>query len=90
MSAASSCRSVPQLPERDARLTRVRTLEEGIGFQPPGSQTTWRRRTKELREQLLVAAGLWPLPSAAIDIGALPNRDDETRELSEIQICGHG
>ena len=49
------------LPERDARLTRVRTLEEGNGFQPPASRAEWDRRRRELREQILVAAGLWPM-----------------------------
>src|SRR5436309_11203693 len=49
------------LPERDARLTRVRTLEEGNGFQPPASRAEWDRRRGELREQILVAAGLWPM-----------------------------
>lgn len=51
-----------RLPERDTRLTRVRTLEEGIGFQPPTSRAAWQRRAKEVREQILVAAGLWPMP----------------------------
>jgi dienelactone hydrolase len=50
------------LPERDTRLTRVRTLEAGIGFQPPASRSVWLRRAKEVREQILVAAGLWPMP----------------------------
>ena len=55
-----------KLPERDARLTRVRTLEEGNGFQPPASRAGWTRRRRELREQILVAAGLWPpLPKSS-------------------------
>src|SRR5262245_25982116 len=49
-----------KLPEQDVRLAQVRTLEQGIGFRPPTSRSAWERRRKELREQILVAAGLWP------------------------------
>src|SRR4051812_10771181 len=49
------------LPESDVRLTRARTLDEGFGFQPPTSAARWSRRQRELREQILVAAGLWPM-----------------------------
>jgi dienelactone hydrolase len=50
-----------RLPAKDTRLTRARTLDEGNGFQPPTSPTEWDRRRHELREQILTAAGLWPL-----------------------------
>src|SRR5262249_43613577 len=46
-------RMAEKLPERDVRLTRVRTLEEGISFQPPRSTAAWSRRQKEVREQIL-------------------------------------
>jgi hypothetical protein len=51
-----------RLPEQDARLTKARTLEEGVGFQPPAARGQWTRRQQEVREQILVATGLWPMP----------------------------
>jgi dienelactone hydrolase len=45
----------------EMRLAHVRTQEEGLGFQPPASRTVWLRRRRELQEQILVAAGLWPM-----------------------------
>jgi dienelactone hydrolase len=41
----------------------VRTLHEGAGFVPPVSKGAWEQRRKDLRTQVLVAAGLWPLPT---------------------------
>src|SRR5436309_3236216 len=50
-----------RLPEQEMRRAHVRTQEEGLGFQPPASRAAWGRRTHELRRQILVAAGLWPM-----------------------------
>ena len=49
------------LPSRDRRL-EVRTLD--TPRVPPSfkSQAAWEERAAKLREQILVAAGLWPLP----------------------------
>lgn len=46
----------------DPRLTNVRTLYQGSGFKPYTAKVDWQLRAQELREQVLVAAGLWPLP----------------------------
>ena len=48
----------------DARLTHVRTLnDKDFFFTPPTDLKTWEVHScKELREQVLVANGLWPLP----------------------------
>jgi dienelactone hydrolase len=69
-----------KLPERDVRLTRVRTLEEGIGFRPPTSRVDWSRRQKEVREQILVAAGLWPM---------LPKEELEPRVYGQLERDGY-
>jgi dienelactone hydrolase len=39
-------------------------LEDGAGFDPSAfaDQAAWQRRAKAVREQVLVATGLWPLP----------------------------
>ncbi|HEV3238517.1 MAG TPA: hypothetical protein VGZ25_16140 [Gemmataceae bacterium] len=42
---------------------RIRNLnDKDFFFKPPRSKETWEKRRKELREQILVATGLWPLP----------------------------
>src|SRR5262245_62026558 len=47
----------------DARLKRVRNLnDKDFFFHPPSTRPAWEKRRQELREQVLVANGLWPLP----------------------------
>jgi dienelactone hydrolase len=47
----------------DSRLTRVRTLnDKDFIFTPPTDLKAWETRRRELREQVLVANGLWPMP----------------------------
>jgi hypothetical protein len=49
-------------PSPDRRRTQVRTNQEGAEFQPPSSAQAWRDRAMQLRQQMLVALGLWPMP----------------------------
>jgi dienelactone hydrolase len=56
-SAADTTPSPPQTTDR------FRTLHEGSGFRPPASLDIWKQRQGELRTQVLLAAGLWPLPA---------------------------
>ena len=46
----------------DPRLTNVRTLNQGSNFKPYEKKDLWQRRAEYLRQQVLVAAGLWPMP----------------------------
>ena len=46
----------------DARLGTVRTLNSYHSFVVPKTLAEWEARSQALREQLLVAMGLWPLP----------------------------
>ena len=47
----------------DSRLKRQKNLnDKDFFFQVPPTREAWDKRRKELREQLLVANGLWPLP----------------------------
>lgn len=48
----------------DKRHEPPRTLYQGSGFKPPATKEEWQARAKFLREQILVAAGLWPLPGS--------------------------
>jgi dienelactone hydrolase len=50
-----------KLPD-DSRLGKPKTLNDYFPMTPPASKEAWEARRQELREQLLVALGLWPLP----------------------------
>ncbi len=47
---------------KDTRLGALRTLNDYAPFSVPKTKEAWEARRKQLREQLLVATGLWPLP----------------------------
>jgi dienelactone hydrolase len=48
----------------DHRLGKPRTLnDKDFFFTPPTDLKAWDARRRELREQILVATGLWPLPA---------------------------
>jgi dienelactone hydrolase len=59
LSAPFGCRSVSAA---DVRLGAPKTLNDFFPFDPPKTKEAWEARRKELREQLLVATGLWPMP----------------------------
>ncbi|MFN4261126.1 MAG: alpha/beta hydrolase family protein [Gemmataceae bacterium] len=46
----------------DSRLEPAKTLRDYFPFIPPSSRAAWETRKRELREQVLVANGLWPMP----------------------------
>jgi dienelactone hydrolase len=47
----------------DVRLKRLRNLnDKDFFFDPPATRQAWEKRRQEVREQVLVAEGLWPLP----------------------------
>jgi dienelactone hydrolase len=50
-----------QLPE-DSRLGKPKTLNDYFPMMPSPNRPAWEARRKELREQVLVATGLWPMP----------------------------
>ncbi|MCZ6795657.1 MAG: hypothetical protein O7J95_18790, partial [Planctomycetota bacterium] len=51
----------PRAP-KDSRLKSAVTLDGYHHWAPPGDLETWKKRRATLRRQILVAAGLWPLP----------------------------
>jgi dienelactone hydrolase len=71
-----------KLPD-DSRLGEPKTLNDYFPMTPPASKPAWEARRKELREQLLVALGLWPMPEKTplnpVVHGAI-DRDDYTIE----------
>src|SRR4051794_33099281 len=46
----------------DARLGPPKTLDGYFPFTPPKTKEEWAKRRQRIREQLLVALGLWPMP----------------------------
>lgn len=50
-----------QIPD-DARLAPPKDLDGYFPFSPPASPAEWNIRAEEVRTQLKVALGLWPLP----------------------------
>jgi hypothetical protein len=47
---------------KDSRLDKAVTLDDYHPWTPPGDPGAWRERAQRVREQVLVAAGLWPMP----------------------------
>ena len=50
---------------KDARLKSAITLNGLHPWQPPGDMETWKKRSDKIRRQILVSAGLWPMPPKA-------------------------
>ncbi|HEV3262661.1 MAG TPA: hypothetical protein VG013_37825 [Gemmataceae bacterium] len=46
----------------DSRLGKPKDLNGYFPMVPPSGKEAWKARRKELREQVLVANGLWPMP----------------------------
>src|SRR2546423_1756012 len=68
----------------DTRLTKIRTLDDkDFDMKVPATKEEWEKRRIELREQVLVSEGLWPLPEKsplnAVIHGKI-DRDDYTIE----------
>ena len=49
-------------PRTDGRLERAKTLNDEHTFTPPSTLSDWSGRAQRVRQQILVAAGLWPMP----------------------------
>ena len=48
---------------QDLRLTvKLKTLDDDFTFTPPQNLDDWKPRREELRRQILLANGLWPMP----------------------------
>ncbi len=70
-------------PTGDARRAHVRTNGQGADFQAPATVQAWRDRAGHVREQMLVALGLWPMfPKTSLNpkISGKLDRGDYTIE----------
>lgn len=50
-------------PLNDARQEPLKDLNGYFPFQPPTDQRDWERRRARLRQRMLTAVGLWPMPT---------------------------
>jgi dienelactone hydrolase len=50
-----------QAPQ-DSRLGPPRTLNSYFPFEPPATRAAWEKRRQQIRDNVLVANGLWPQP----------------------------
>jgi dienelactone hydrolase len=55
-------RAEETIPPVDRRAVEVRTLDTPCTFTPYTDKDAWLARARFLREQVLVSAGLWPMP----------------------------
>lgn len=62
VAAAPAAAQDEAIPGIDRRAVEVRTLDTPYAFAAPADVEAWRARARFLREQVLVSAGLWPLP----------------------------
>jgi len=46
----------------DVRLGKNKTLDDYFPFTPPKTKEEWAARRERVREQVMVATGLWPMP----------------------------
>ncbi|CAN5564781.1 hypothetical protein BH11PLA2_BH11PLA2_05000 [soil metagenome] len=68
---------------KDARLGPPKTLNDYFPFSVPKTLDAWKARRERIREQIMVANGLWPKPrkiDIKADIHGLINRDGYTIE----------
>ncbi len=59
---AVPARAGETIPPVDRRAVEVRTLDTPCTFTPYADKEAWLARARFLREQVLVSAGLWPMP----------------------------
>jgi dienelactone hydrolase len=61
---AAAPRVLPEgkLPN-DVRLKPLKDLDGYFPFTPPTSKADWEKRAERVRRQILVAEGLWPMPT---------------------------
>src|SRR5436309_12591226 len=60
--ATRSVRAAERVPASDQRSGRIKDVNTAREFPAIRSRSEWESRAKEIREQILVSCGLWPMP----------------------------
>ena len=81
----ATARSASLSAAPDARLEKAKTLNDYHPFTPPEDAAAWSRRAERVREQILVTAGLWPMPPKAPLEPVVHGNDDVFAALRFIQ-----
>ena len=55
-------RSAGRIPQKDERIGPPKTVDTRRHFPEIKAKTEWEIRAREIREQILVSCGLWPMP----------------------------
>ena len=83
----------PNQPPNDRRLGPLKSLEDSYPFSPSSSPEEWAKRSKRIRRQFLVAAGLWPMPTKnpanAIVHGKVDREDFTVEKVYLESFPGH-
>ena len=84
----------PEQGPVDARLQPARTLRDPLHpWTPPSDLDAWTREARDLRRQIEVAAGLWPLPEAAplrpVRHGRVEREEYTVEKVSFASVPGH-
>ncbi|WDI40098.1 alpha/beta hydrolase family protein [Bremerella sp. P1] len=75
-----------QIPD-DARLAPPKDLEGYFPFSPPASAAQWNVRAEEVRTQLKVALGLWPMPpKTPLNYEVVGRREFEDYAVSNVRF----
>lgn len=61
---------------QDRRLGPLKDLNGYFPFEPPATLEAWKFRAERLRRQLLVATGLWPMPTRTPNNAVIHGRVD--------------
>jgi dienelactone hydrolase len=78
-----------QLPA-DSRLGKSKTLDDYFPFAVPASKEAWEARRKDVREQILVATGLWPMPEKAPVQATIHGKiDRENYTIEKVFFASH-
>ena len=90
---AQSPGAPPPSVATDRRLTPLKNLDGEFLFQPITSPDAWKARSAELRRQLQVALGLWPMPDAtplnAVVHGAVTRQGYTVEKVYFESMPGH-
>ena len=90
---AQSSSPPPPSVATDRRLTPLKDLDGEFLFQPITSADAWKTRSAELRRQLQVALGLWPMPDAtplnAVVHGAVTRQGYTVEKVYFESLPGH-
>ncbi len=68
--------NTPAAEVNDVRLGPLKTLDDHFPFDPPQNVELWQARSAEVRERILVAQGLFPLPARTPLNGVMHSRVD--------------